>query len=147
MGLRGPLRNPDSTRGVREGTRATATMAETPVVPAGLSKSAARLFVSLVRDLQAAGVPVKQVDAHAIGQAASCLSESKLWARREKRTRGLEEKLSCSREARRYARDSRDWLAMIGGSPQSRARMNIKTPPPKTTRTVLSIIAAQKERG
>jgi hypothetical protein len=95
MGLRGPLRDPNSRRGKAEIARrqrltdkdackvADSTVAECvpdpgnpelPTAPKCFSRAQANLFASLVSDLVAARVPLQRVDAHAVAMAVRCIS-------------------------------------------------------------------------
>lgn len=126
MGSRGPLRQPFSRRGMKErkakntsGQMATSDSA-TPERPAWLPKTAEAQWDAVLCDLQAAGVPLQRVDAHAIGFYVACVEGA-----REALAQGDQKTLA------RISRDAIAWGNLIGATPASRARLNIKPPEPR----------------
>ena len=147
MGSRGPLRQPDSRRGAAEMPGFRTDAPELPDPPVWLNAKSRVLFESLVEDLAAARVPIKRVDAHAIGQAAQCIEQAQHWARKQKRAKTTAAIADCAKLAARYQRDVMQWLAVICATPAARARIGLRATEEKKQGTVLSILAAKKLRG
>jgi hypothetical protein len=165
MGLRGPLRNPNSVRGKREAAKAVRGAVElaiidrqpgtkpfgvaqkpaVPTCPEWLSPDQAELFASLVSDLQAADVPVKNIDSHAIMMAVQCLSgvreatelagDSKL---------GAEHRLAALKLKAQLGKDLIQWLQLICATPGARARIGIKAAPEKKLGPLALMLAAKQ---
>jgi phage terminase small subunit len=114
------LRRPTSIRGEREKRRAKAARIaqDAPraiAAPEWLAESARPVWAAVLHDLQEAGVPLEQIDAHAVGMYTLCIEGA-----RSATTAG------DARLAARYTRDGIAWSREIGGTPASRARLNLK---------------------
>jgi len=169
MGLRGPLRNPNSRRGraeakareqmaVMDGTsqpKSQSVLAmpspetrEIPPCPDWLSAATRKIYNGLVSELIAASVPIKSIDSHAIAMAAQCLN-----AIRE--TEGLvmdqeldaEKRLMALRLNAQYGRDLKDWLQLICATPGSRARIGVTSEPKKKLGPLAQLLAARQKRA
>jgi P27 family predicted phage terminase small subunit len=143
MGLKGKLRQPGSVRAEREG----GTFIDAPEhidAPKFLSKKAKAQFKKLVAELIGAGVPVKQLDCNAIAITAHTVVSCGEWLEREALAESLADKLKCSKEITRYARDLQKWLDMIGATPAARLRLGLKREQPKTSQ-LATLLAAKNE--
>lgn len=140
MGLRGPL--------PREQQNSIATDApEAVATPRWLTKSAKRIFRSLVADLTAARVPIKAVDAHAIAMAAHCIQQAQEWAEQQtiQPPPTVEWRKDCAALVARFQRDAQEWLNVIGGTPKSRAQMGLKGKEAPKVTGALAVIAARRQ--
>jgi phage terminase small subunit len=148
MGLRGPLRDPLSRRGVREiGEGWKPEAPESPDPPDWLTKRGREIFAGLVADLVAARVPIKRVDSHAIAMAALCVSEVERWTKHGEEMRG-EMMLQCAQVAARNQRDAQQWLQVIGATPKGRAQMGLRgQEQDKKPGAVANILAARQQRS
>jgi hypothetical protein len=141
----GPLRDPYSRRGVREIPNYKPDAAELPESPEHLSEKAKIIFDGLVDDLVSAQVPIKKVDAHAIGMAAVCIDEVRRWSELGDTMTG-EMRVQCAQVVARNQRDAQEWLGVIGGTPKSRAQMGLRgKKEEKKAGTVASILAAKRQ--
>lgn len=139
------LRKPDSRRGVREMPDYTPDKPELPEAPEYLVPSAKAIFHQMVRDLVKAGVPVKAVDGHAIGNAAMCQDQVAYWSKLMP-TLQNEARLQCAQMIARFQRDAQEWIAVTGQSPKSRAQMGLRgKTEAKKMGTVASILAAKRQ--
>jgi phage terminase small subunit len=149
MGLRGPVRKPNSVRGLREARKAQRLKqqdalgklplnvtsptpvlidGEVPTCPTWLSDSGQEIWRNLVDLLGAADVVLKAVDAHAVAMAAYCLAAVAEWGEREKaKDLSLSARLGISKLVQKYQSDSQSWMDKIGATPSARLRMGIKT--------------------
>lgn len=168
MGLRGPQRNPNSRRGRREAEKArelariakppvpaAAPRAKTapaptsgsPTCPDWLSPDQAALFASLVSDLEAAQVPIKHIDAHAIMMAVQCLSAVKdasdLFSDGDLDPK---DRLAALKLKTQAGKDLMQWLQLICATPGARARIGLKTETPKKPGFLEKMIAAKQGR-
>jgi HPt (histidine-containing phosphotransfer) domain-containing protein len=124
MGLRGPLRDPDSRRGKREGERE----AEQVFFPDD-SGSVEEIFQALTDQLTDAGLPLKQKDAHSIKAAATnikalALTEAAL-ERADLEAKDLVKLLSIQAT---LVRDTVKHLQAIGATTIATLRL-VKAPP------------------
>lgn len=148
MGLRGPLRQPDSYRGSREMPGFRLDDPETPKPPAHLSSRAKRIFKSLVGDLVGAKVPIKKVDGHAIAMAAYCINATQEWTEKEKApSLTPKDALEISRMIARFQRDAQAWMAAICATPQARARIGLRSTEKPKADTVKKILEARQARA
>jgi hypothetical protein len=169
MGLRGPSRNPNSRRGRAEAEKAAklAAIAKPPAKPAGparakpapvsvagsptcpewLSPDQAELFASLVTDLEAAQVPIKHIDAHAIMMAVQCLSSVKdagtIFSDEDLEPK---DRLMALRLKAQAGKDLQQWLQIICATPGARARIGLKTEAPKKKGFLEQLLAAKQGR-
>lgn len=170
MGLRGPLRSPNSRRGQQEIRKAqrlaeqTQKQVETPKVitaaspvaagdlptpPACFSRSQAETFNNLVIDLLAAKVPLKRVDGHSIAMAVRCISaiedaESIV----NSGEANFDQRLAASRLVYQHSSSLKDWLDRICATVPTRARIGLKAQPEKKAGPLAALIAArQGQRG
>jgi phage terminase small subunit len=170
MGHRGPLRNPNSRRGIAEAKKAQLLAdlteigkAPTPIrrlpapveetvgdaiCPSWLSKEGREIWHQLVLDLESAGVVIKQVDAHAVAMAADCLSEIADWGERKKAPGlSLTAHLNISAIIQKNRAAVASWLDKIGGTPSGRARLPVKATPKKAGPLARILAAKQGQRG
>lgn len=115
MGFRGPLRDPNSERGQREGLlviNAENAPAERLKPPKWLSAAQKKLFRELEEQLVAAEVPLKQLDAYAVAMAAKTLE--------------LASREADAAKFARLGRDSLAWMAACGATVKSRAQLGIR---------------------
>lgn len=169
MGLRGPLRNPNSRRGQAEIRRRqkltdnpappppiptvtecipTAPVGKLPTPPKCFTREQAEQFQNLVTDLLAARVPLERVDGHAIAMAIRCLGA--IDGAQEIANDGdatVEQKLSAYRLMSAYSKDQKDWLQIIGAAPGVRVRMGLKPPAEKKRSPLADLIARKQGRG
>ena len=119
MGARGPLRRPDSKRGIVEQKRnpTPAVSPERVTAPEWLGEEERTLFAELADDLFRANVPIRSVDKHAIA----------MWAKNICLARRCDDPM----EFARLNRDVIAWTVACGGTPSGRARLNIKAVEPK----------------
>jgi hypothetical protein len=169
MGLRGPSRNPNSRRGRAEAEKAAklAAIAKppakppvparakpapipatgSPTCPEWLSSDQAELFASLVTDLEAAQVPIKHIDTHAIMMAVQCLSAVKdaadLFSDAELEP---EYRIAALKLRAQAGKDLQQWLQLICATPGARARIGLKAEAPKKLGPVAQILAAKQGR-
>ena len=147
----GPLRfNPESPRrGAVEMPNYTPDAPERPQPASWLSTAAKVIFTDLVNDLIKAGVPIKAVDGHAIGMAATCLDEVQRRSKRGAKSKYEAKRiLECAQMVARNQRDAQAWLAVIGATPKSRAQMGLRgKQEAKKLGTVASILAANPGVG
>lgn len=135
MGLKGPLRDPDSVRGQREGAgniNAPTIESQVPVPPAWLAVKEKRLFEQLIDDAQRAGIPVLAIDSHAYAMVSRLM----LQAQKEKDGNTLA----------RIMRSLLPWMQAAGLNALGRARLGVKREKKKTG-TVASILEAKHNRG
>lgn len=133
MGLTGPIRDPNSRRGLREGLGAAigADTADPITPPSWLLPKAKRIFKQLCADMAGARVPVKFLDAHAVGMAAQTLA--------------MQDQVENNPALfARVGRDAMQWLEAIGATPRSRARMGIRGNPDAVKETQLSNLLNRK---
>lgn len=120
---------------------------EKPRAPAWLSAGSKKIFADLVEDLIVAGVPIKQVDKHAIAMCATCLDEVQRWSKIGDEST-TEMRMQCAQVVARNQRDAQEWIAVIGASPKSRAQMGLRgKTEPKKLGAVASILAAKRGVG
>lgn len=115
MGLRGPLRNPTSERGQREGLlviNADTAPAERLKPPKWLSADQKRLFRELEQQLVAAEVPLKAIDSYSVAMAA--------------KTMDLAARETDAGKFARLGRDALAWMAACGATAKSRAQLGIR---------------------
>jgi hypothetical protein len=170
MGLRGPQRNPNSRRGRAEAERArkigviakpaapnrplggakpapVSAPTASPACPAWLSPDQAELFASLVTDLEAAQVPIKHIDAHAIMMAVQCLSAVKdasdLFSDGDLDPK---DRLAALKLKTQAGKDLMQWLQLICATPGARARIGLKTEAPKKLGPLALMLAAKQGR-
>jgi phage terminase small subunit len=166
MGLRGPQRNPNSRRGRAEAEKAAklAAIAKlrvparakpapispatgSPICPDWLSPDQAKLFASLVTDLEAAQVPIKHIDAHAIMMAVQCLSSVKdAGTIFEDEDLEPKDRLLALRLKAQAGKDLQQWLQLICATPGARARIGLKTEAPKKLGPLALMLAAKQGR-
>lgn len=149
MGQRGPLRDPNSRRGVREMPNYTPDAPEKPTAPSWLSKDARIIFDDLVGDLVAADVPLRQVDKHAAAIAANLLKEIQYWSKTaDAAATGPELRMQCSQVIARLERDLLQWLPAIGGTTKGRFQLGIRgKKEQKKLGAVASILQAKRGVG
>jgi len=170
MGLRGPQRSPTSRRGRAEAENlkeiaarvqrtATAPAAKPtpngiptvsngiPTCPDWLTVDQAALFASLVADLKAAGVPIKNIDRHAIMMAVQCLSSVKdagtIFSDEDLEPK---DRLMALRLKAQAGKDLQQWLQLICATPGARARIGLKVEAPKKLGPLAQILAAKQGR-
>ena len=125
MGVRGPLRLPTSIRGQKEERLARRKplaypATATPRKPEWLPDAAKPSWKGVIRDLNAASVPLQRIDGQAIGMYVLTILEV------QKATDAGDTKLAA-----RLGRDALQWAAAIGATPASRARLGIKPSKPE----------------
>lgn len=123
MTSRGPLRDPDSVRGLKDGggQRVELPNPERPSCPKWLRKKAAELFEQLVDEAVSGGVPTKGCDAHIFAMAAQCTLDYQ--AAKDPAARA------------RIGRDLEKFYDVIGATPKARLRMGIKGRPAAQSKT------------
>lgn len=129
MTERGPIRQPDSVRGIKEngGVPRETPHPERPRKPEHLSDEVRAIFDELVMDAMECGIPTKGIDSHIFVIAAGLLHDIRTTENEKVRARS-EKRLT-------------DVLDLIGGTPKARLRMGIRKPTAKPTRmaTILSM--------
>lgn len=119
MTTRGPLRQPDSVRGLKEGVEVPRP--EAIEAPTWLKKRAREVFAKLVAEAIDGGVPTKACDAHIFAMAAQCTVD-----------------YQTARDAMARARIGRDlekFYDVIGATPKARLRMGLKGKPAAQSKT------------
>ena len=173
MGLRGPIRDPNSRRGRQEAARraklalvSSGTAKPEPVKPAAtkpkraadqpqhpgaptcpewLSEDQAALFCELVDDLQAAQVPIKHIDSHAIMMAVQCLSGVREAAEISQDGEvQADQRLVALRLKAQLGKDLIQWLQLICATPGARARIGLRSTPEKKMGPLGQILAAKR---
>ena len=169
MGLRGPLRNPNSRRGqaeIRKRQRLAEQQAgqpqssatetcipengnpELPTYPKCFTRQQAELFQNLVTDLLAARVPLARVDSHAIAMAVRCISAiedaDRISADPEAT---VEQRLAALRLQSTFSKDLKEWLTQICANPGARVRIGVKGTPEKKAGPLAAILAAKQRRN
>jgi phage terminase small subunit len=99
--------------------------------PAYLSVAGRKIFRQLEEELAAANVPIKAIDAHAIGLAAA----------------GIEMCQQSKDDAPQFARVMRDTIALlqaIGGTPHARTRLGVKDKQPVKSKTAALLELAKQ---
>ena len=124
MGSRGPIASSGGIRAERarkaklKSNGATSIpKGSTPERPEWLPATATATWESVVRDLQAAGVVLAAIDAHATAFYSLCIEGARVAA-------GVNPNLVA-----RFSRDAIAWGNLIGATPAARARMGIKQEP------------------
>jgi hypothetical protein len=168
MGIRGPLRNPNSRRGRAE-IRRIQKLAENPpapvkhpqpapenppVTPENLptppecfNREQKKLFQNLVVDLLAAKVPLRRVDGHAIAQAVRCIAA--IEEAEEIGNSGeanFDQRLAALRLKYQYGASLKDWLDRICATVPSRARAVGKEVPEKKPGPLAQLLAGRQAR-
>jgi phage terminase small subunit len=149
MGFRGPLRDPGSRRGAVEMPNSQDSP-ELPQPPSWLGEAAQTVFIQIVNELVEAQVPLKRVDGHSIGMAATCIAEVKRWTEVNEAlsAHDIEMRMQCSQVIARNQRDLQGWLAAIGGTVKSRAQMGLRgKKEEKKLGAVASILQAKRGAG
>lgn len=119
MTSRGPIRQPDSVRGLKEGV--SLPEPEAIVAPTWLKKRAREVFAKLVTDAISGGVPTKECDAHMFAVAAQATVDYQMAKDAGVRTR--------------IGRDLEKFYDVIGATPKARLRMGLKGKPPAQSKT------------
>jgi hypothetical protein len=136
MSFKGPLRDPNSRRGMQENAGSGEVVSERPAAPAWLKKKAVlALFNQLVDDAVASGVPTRACDAHSFAMAAQATLDYQQ----------AKDAASRARIGRDLARHYDD----IGASPKARLRMGIKgkaKPGQTATGRLLAMVGAVKPK-
>lgn len=130
MGAHGPLRDPNSVRGLREADKAPAELPtpESPVPPTWLKARVRKIFDQLVTEAVNGGVPTKACDGHMFAMAAQC-------------TLDYQQAKDAAARAR-IGRDLEKFYDVIGATPKARLRMGIKGKPAKSkTSQLLELVA------
>src|SRR5665213_37829 len=125
MGLRGPLQEPDSRRGIREngGRPVDAPSPERPSPPAWVRKrkKVLEIFNELTQRAEQAGVPMKPVDAEMFGVASQYTLDFRAAKTPERRAR--------------IGRDLEKLCDVLGLHPKGRLRMGIRGTKPGQSKT------------
>lgn len=119
MTSRGPLRQPGSVRGLKEGVELPSP--ESIPAPKWLKKRAQEVFLKLVAEAIDGGVPTKACDSHIFAMAAQCTVD-----------------YQTAKDAAARARIGRDlekFYDVIGATPKARLRMGLKGKPPAQSKT------------
>lgn len=133
MGLRGPVRDPNSRRGVRydDAPASDPATSERPLPPPALVKTAEarQLFEEYVDRAIASGVTVRVTDDMAFALAVQYTLDY--------------QKAKDAAERARIGRDLMKILDDIGATPKARLRMNIKpkAAAPSKTAQILALVA------
>lgn len=156
MGLRGPLRDPNSRRGRKEsvGRNVLAVMAPAdgsprvlPVCDPDLPERVRQIFADLVRWAAEAKLPLKQMDSVAFTGASRCVyAIERASTIMEDPDADAETRVSAMRLSASLERDLQKWLEMIGGTPGSRARIGIRAEPPKKEGPLARMLAARQRQ-
>lgn len=113
MGLRGPTRDPNSIRGMREnGPAPVAPVQEVPKPPTWLTPPERKMFRNLVDEAIAAGTPLLKIDAHSFAMIA------RLMLKAQTETDGS--------TLARLMRTLLPWMQAAGLTAIGRARLGIK---------------------
>lgn len=121
-GSRGPLTSPFSVRGQKARRKSKGTLSsvpETPERPSWLPQGAQETWDSVLADLEAAGMQLARIDAHAIGMYCALLLEI--------------QKATAAGDGKLLARLNRDliaWANQIGATPAARQRMGVQPAKP-----------------
>jgi phage terminase small subunit len=167
MGLRGPVRDPNSRRGRQAARKAQRkaeneallaqkqaqpkvvqlpSPADAPVCPEWLTDAAKVVWKDLLDRLLAAEVPVKGVDGYALAMAADALSSAAEWTQlKNSPEMTIETRLGISKLVQQYQSAARSWFDRIGATPTSRARMGVKVSKPKGGK-LAELLAARAAR-
>jgi hypothetical protein len=168
MGLRGPLRNPNSRRGQAEIRKRqkladnpappplpatepacipSAPVGKLPTPPKCFTREQAEQFQNLVVDLLAARVPLERVDAHAIAMAVRCLAAIEGAERIANDGESThDQRLSAYRLMSAYSKDMKDWLQIVCAAPGARARIGLKSAPERKPGPLAQLIALKQGR-
>lgn len=169
MGLRGPVRNPNSVRGRREAERASRLavidqrqVADTPKLklspiavphdgelpcPQWLTKNQGKLFRDIAAKLHEAKVPVEAVDTYAIAQAAVCqaaVEESSLLLADQNLEPSM--RINAWKILSQMSKELRQWLPLICATTGSRVRIGLKVAPDKKMGPLAQLLAAKQSR-
>jgi hypothetical protein len=107
----------------------------------------AEIWQSLVFDLLAAKVPIKQVDTHAISMAARCLDAVESAERlAENGELDPEKRLTALRLKAQFGKDLIQWLQLICATPSTRARIGLRDPVKKPAGPLAQLLAAKQGR-
>lgn len=135
MTSRGPIRQPDSVRGIREGI-VTPSDPEAILPPEWLKKrkKVLEIFHWLVAKATEANVPMKQVDAEWFGVAAQCTLDYR--------------NAKTAQDRARIGRDMEKFYATLGLHTMSRARMGIRDKAKGQSKTakLLSMVGGRPEQ-
>lgn len=168
MGLRGPLRNPNSRRGQAEVKRRqkladspkpvtlvatkpecipSAPIGKLPTPPKCFTREQAEAYQNLVVDLLAARVPLERVDGHALAMAVRCISAIEGAERIANDGESTTEQiLGAYRLMSAYSKDLKDWLQIVCAAPGARARIGLKPPPEKKESKIAEFLARREAR-
>lgn len=107
-----------------------------PQQPDWLPASAAEGWVSVLSDLEAAGVPLQRIDGHAVAFYLICIDGAKKAAQEDD-----------AKMLARFSRDAISWGNLIGATPAARCRMSIKGPEPDDARDLAEILNQPRPRS
>lgn len=126
MASKGPIRNVDSVRSLKEGGFIS-DKPEQVTPPKWLDKRGRNEFRILIQDLTAAQVPIKQADSQIIACCAKCLASISEWSKKESDpTLSFKEQLQANQQVARHQRDAITYMNELGMSPMSRVRLGLR---------------------
>src|SRR5437868_5603775 len=121
MGIRGPLRMPNSRRGERERRRNTGKSAPEPFtrpeLPKWLPEPAAPFWNQLVENLEAAKVPLERCDSEALAMYALAVYETQKAAHLAEGATTDVLRLKFMSQSARFGRDALNWSSQLGATP------------------------------
>lgn len=160
MGLRGPLRDPNSRRGQQEMRKRLSVVGApakpVPVLVANddlpacdplLPPRVQEIYGKLVAELAGAKVPVKQIDAHVIVMAARAMATVENWEAVElDAEQDALVRISAGRLKQAASKDLIQWLQLICATPGSRARIGLKPPVERKGGRLAEMLAQRQVR-